>query len=97
MMVLYSPQIHETDVIEYQFEGDKITVTYNGQVDEFDFTGTPDGRAISYGRDPSIISDLPIQPVLEVVRANGTLYVTLLNFIGHIASEEERFPEWKEV
>lgn len=97
MFVLYSPQINETDTLEYTFVSDKIIVTYNGQVDEFDFTGMPDGIARSYTKDPEIISTLPIKPVIEVVKENGILKATLLNYISIDATEEEQFPDWVEV
>jgi hypothetical protein len=97
MQVLYSPQCNEKDTLEYQFIGDKIIVTYNGEVDEFDFTDMPDGIARNYGREPEIISTLPISPVIEVSKLNGVLYAQLLKFIGKNASQEDKFPEWQEV
>jgi hypothetical protein len=96
--VLFSPQVNEKDTLTYEFDGDKIIATFNGEVDEFDFTGmTSDGVALSYGKDPSIVSDLPIQPVIDAVRVNGELKVTLLSLIKVNATEEEKFPEWIEV
>lgn len=100
MQVLYSPQINEFgDSLEYEFVGDKIIVTYNGEVDEFDFTGMPEGCIVkSYGKhEKGIISALAIEPVLEASRTNGVLRVQLVKFIGQNATEVERFPNWIEV
>lgn len=97
MFVLYSPQVNETDTLEYTFDGEKIIANYNNQVDEFDFTDTVDGQAMSYGREPSIVSELPIQPVIDAVRTNGVLKVTLLKFITSDSTEEDKFPDWIEV
>lgn len=98
MKILYSPQINEIDVLEYEFVGDKITVTYNGEIDEYDFTDMPDGSvARSYGREPEIISNLPINPVIEAKRMNGILHVILIKFIPFNATEDKKFPDWIEV
>jgi hypothetical protein len=97
MLVLYSPQINEKDILKYKFEGEKIVVTYNGETDEFDFTNMPDGMAASYGREPSLVSTLPIQPVIEVKKENGILKVTLIKFINMNAIDEEKYPNWIEV
>lgn len=99
MRVLYSPQVNEQDTLNYEFVGDKITVTYNGEVDIFDFTGMPNGCSISsYDRnDVGIKSDLPIDPIIKAEKVNGVLQVELINFIGLDATEEERFPDWIEV
>lgn len=98
MQVFYSPILNDSgDILQYIFDGDKITVTYNEQIDEFDFTGMPDGKAISYGKEPSLVSSLPIQPVIEAVRQGGVLKVKLVKFIGEDATEEEKFPDWIEV
>ncbi len=98
MRVLYSPQLNERDTLEYLFEGDKITVTFNGEVDVFDFTGMSDGFANSYDRrNQTIITTLPINPVIEATKKNGILSVTLMKFIGEEATDEEKFPDWIEV
>jgi hypothetical protein len=43
MQVLYSPQFNDVDSISYEFVGEKIICTLNGEVDEFDFTACPKG------------------------------------------------------
>lgn len=98
MKVLYSPQINEDDTLEYVFDGDKITVTYNGEVDVFDFTGMPDGKANSYDRkSQTIISTLPFCPVIDATKENGVLSVQLVKFIPMDAPQEDLFPDWIEV
>lgn len=98
MQILYSPSFNDFgDILDYQFNGDKITVTYNGETDEFDFTDMPDGHAFSYGREPSIVSSLPIQPVIEAMKQDGVLKVKLIKFIDGDAMDEDKFPDWIEV
>lgn len=95
MQVLYLPQLNEKDTLSYTFNGDVITATLNGVKDTFDFSGfTSDGTALGYGRNPDIMSTLPINPVIEVTRINGDLNVKLVNFIKSDASQAERFPDW---
>lgn len=93
MMVLYSPQLNETDTITYEFAGDVVTATYNGQSDEFDFTDCPDG-VLDVSRESGIETTLPIVPLVGAERKDGVLYVTLIKFIDNDAPYEERFPEW---
>lgn len=88
MKVLFSPQLN-SEKIKYTFEGEKITAIYNEEIDVFDFSGLPDGRA------ENIETTLPINPVVSAERKNGVLYVKLLNFIDENATEEERFPSWQ--
>lgn len=89
--VLYSPQLNDNDTLTYDFQGEKIIATLNGQIDEFDFTGMPNGKA------ENITSELPINPVIEAERVDGILKLTLLNLIRMDATEEEKFPTWQEV
>ena len=91
MRMLFSPQVNNKDTLTYEFIVDKIIVTLNGEVDEFDFTDMPDGRA------DNIESHLTINPVQQAYKINGVLHVILLNFIDGNATEEERFPDWIEV
>lgn len=91
MKVLYSPQANEFEQLMYTFDGEKITANLNGQTDVYDFSSVPEGKA------STIVSDLPIKVVLDAYRENGVLFVTILNFIGHNATQEECFPDWIEV
>lgn len=97
MRVLYSPQINEKDTLGYVFSGSKVTVTYNGQSYNYDFTNLSNGKATSYGSSPTIVSKLPINPVIDVVNDNGILSVRLLKFISANATNLEGFLEWFEV
>ena len=90
-MILFSPQISDRR-ITYSFNGDSITAKTDELGEIFDFTGLPDGSA------ETVISEiLDFNPIIRAVRENGILKVELLNFIGPDATEDERFPVWKEV
>jgi len=88
MLVRWSPQRSDRQ-LSYQFDGETITATLDGQTDVFDFSGLPDGEL-----DVSALeTTLDICPVLAARRVNGKLEVTLLKFHGPDAPESERFPE----
>jgi len=88
MFVRWSPQRSDRS-LSYQFSGETITATLDGQSDTFDFSGLPDGEL-----DVSALeTTLDICPVLAARRVNGRLEVTLLKFHGPNALESERFPE----
>jgi len=88
MLVHYSPQRGDRQ-LSYQFDGETITATLDGQADVFDFSNLPDGEL-----DVSALeTTLDICPVLAARRVNGQLEVTLLKFHGPNAPVEERFPE----
>lgn len=92
MFVLMSPQIILSDKrITYTFEGEKITATFDGQTDVFDFSALPLGRL------NNVTTTLPINPICNAERKDDGLHIELLNYIGFNASDEEKFPEWKEV
>lgn len=90
MRILYSPQLNPVR-IDYSFDGDTITVSCDGNTDEFDFSGMPDGEM------SEIETTLSIKPIIKASKLNGVLSVELLNHIGDDATEEERFPSWIEV
>lgn len=92
MQVLYVPQIVD-DKIDYAFEGDKITITYKGKEDVFDFTDMPDGILEEY----ETTLDVDPRPIISARRENGEMYVELLTFIPENATHEEKFPKWKVV
>lgn len=100
MMVLYSPQVSDKEII-YSFDGDVITATIDGITDTFDFTGMPDGQLQLYGSkppfEPLFITSLPLMPILSAKRENGVLQVEILRFIGADADENEKYPQWQEV
>lgn len=90
MKILLSPQRSDRK-IEYKFEGEKIIVTTDNMSDTFDFSSMPDGVM------EEIETTLSINPIISAKRVDGELSVELLNFIGRDATEEEKFPDWKEV
>ena len=75
----------------YSFIGEKITVTFEGVTDVFDFTAVRSAVKVS-----TIRTSLEINPI-EKVEYDGTLKITITNFIGPDASEEERYPNFEEV
>ena len=75
----------------YSFIGEKITVTFEGVTDVFDFTAVRSAVKVS-----TIRTSLEINPI-EKVEYDGALKITVTNFIGPDASEEERYPNFEEV
>ena len=59
--------------------------------DVFDFTAVRSAVKVS-----TIRTSLEINPI-EKVEYDGTLKITITNFIGPDASEEERYPNFEEV
>ncbi len=90
MKILLSPQ-RSNRKIKYKFEGEKVIATIDNVTDIFDFSTMPDGIMYEVG------TTLDMNPIISAKRADGILYVELLNFIGQDATEEEKFPEWQEV
>lgn len=90
MKVLYSPQV-SNEKINYTFEDEKIIATIDNVTDEFDFANMPDGIL------EGIKTTLPFNPILNAKKVDGILYVELLNFINEDATEEEKFPEWRDI
>lgn len=91
MKIYLSPQVSDRK-IEHDFDGEKVIITIDDKTDVFDFSNLREGDEIE-----NIETILPINPINEVYRKNGVLYVELINFISEDATEEERFPVWKEV
>lgn len=100
MMVLYSPQVSDKEII-YSFDGDVITATIEGMTDVFDFSAFGDGVLQLYSSkppfEPLFTTTLPIMPILSAKRENGTLQVEILRFIGAEADESDKYPTWQEV
>jgi len=87
MLVRWSPQRSDRS-LSYEFSGEVITATLDGETDVFDFSSLPDGEL-----DVSALeTTLDICPVLAARRVDGQLEVTLLRFHGPNAPESERFP-----
>ena len=93
MKILYSPQINDEHQISYEFNGDIITATVNGETDTFDFSSMPNDSIAQ-----SIKSKLPVQIICEAKKdENGELWVTLFNPINKYSSHTDRWPEWIDV
>ena len=77
MIVSYEKIMHlNNSVFTYAFDGEKITATYEGESDTFDFTNMPDGAATFMDID----SDLTYNPIITATRQDGILSVTLIEF-----------------
>ena len=93
MKVFYSPQINDEHQVSYEFNGDIITATVNGETDTFDFTSMPDDSIAQ-----SIKSTLPVVVVCGAKKdENGELWVTLFNPINEKSSHADRWPDWIDV
>jgi hypothetical protein len=75
MKIIFSPQRADFQTI-IVVDGDKLTVTVDGQTDVFDFTGMPNGKA------GAISSDLTYNPVISAERVDGELIVNMINWYG---------------
>ena len=99
MKILFSPQERDNDKIHYTFKEDVIEVEFEGEKDVFDFSDFGEGKLMVFDEysDNLIETKLGVQPIIEAERkSDGVLHVKLLNYIGFSATEEEKFPEWKD-
>jgi hypothetical protein len=103
-MQIYLSPIRADQKLTYQFSGEIITAALDNQTETYDLSFIEEGqkiRPIEYDDDGKqtihIPTNFPFHPIISAKRENGVLYVELVNFIGKNASQEERFPEWKEV
>lgn len=92
MKIMYSPQLSEMEM-SYNFSGEIITATIGDVSDVFDFSSFPDGWLNVEG----IETTLPVQPIVAAKRENGTLWITLWYPINSGATDEEKFPVWRDV
>lgn len=92
MKIYKSPQVRmDGKRITYVFSGSKISATLDGVTDVFDFSGVRSAIKTS-----AIRTTLAKNPI-EKVEYDGALKITVTNFIGPDASEEERYPNFEEV
>lgn len=91
MRVKLTPQYNPTDTISYIFGEDSFVVSLNGVSDSFDFS------KVAVITPRQIKTTLPVNPVMNIERVDGELYLTLLHYIGEEASDVERFPYFQEV
>ncbi|WP_110644120.1 hypothetical protein [Salinicola sp. CPA57] len=64
-------------ICEFSAHGDVLTVTVNGESDNFDFTGLTDGTFTDF--ESSI---LPVNPLISAKKADGELVVAVSNWYG---------------
>ena len=92
MKIYKSPQVRmDGKRIAYAFSESKISATFDGVTDVFDFKAVRSAVKVN-----TIRTTLAINPI-EKVEYDGTLKITITNFIGPDASEEERYPHFEEV
>lgn len=100
-MVKYSPSVvYDGRIVEYSFDGEIITATFNGVTDIFDFTDMPNDVEIPISNTKGgldIDTILPFIPIIYAKRTNDILQVEILKYIGPDATEEEKFPDWIDV
>lgn len=91
MRILLTP-CRSDEKINYEFNGETITVLYKGMEETIDLSAIRDEEDFEYKP-----INLTINPIINAKRIDGVLHVELLSFIGVNASYEERFPDWIDV
>lgn len=93
MKVYKSPQVRmDGKRIEYTFDRNKITASFDGVTDTFDLSTVK-----STINPKTIRTTLAFNPIERIEYVNNDLEVMLTNFIGVDASEDERYPHFEEV
>lgn len=94
MLVRWSPQRSDRQ-FSYQFDGEVITATYNGETDTFDFSILEEGDKADV---QNIETTLPVNPIISATRENGEVKVELLKYHGNLqAGAEYPNTDWQEV
>jgi hypothetical protein len=103
VQILLSP-CRSNKTITYQFAGETITATLDNQTETYDLSFIVEGqkiRPVEYDETGNetihISTNFPFHPIISAKREGGVLCVELINTIGINASQDEKFPEWKEV
>lgn len=100
MKILYSPQFNNEKKLEYYFSDNII------KAEESVYTEVEDGEDLLEIRNTFYfdISNLEFgkffktqYPITQIKIVDEELNIELLNFIKDDATEEEKFPEWKDV
>lgn len=92
MKVIYIP-IRDDSPFKYSFDGEIVTAEFKGKVDTFDFSPLSLGDKLE-----SVETTLEVNPIVSAERrSDGILYLKLIYHHGKDATEDERFPTWKEV
>lgn len=85
MKVYLSPQVNRKEQT-IKFNNEIVQVTIDNASFAYDFSTLTDGQMTS-----------PTDHILSAKRINGELEVVIINYIGNGATEEEKFPQWKEI
>jgi hypothetical protein len=95
MRIKFIPQRNDNS-LEYQFDGEVITATYNGEItDTFDFSHFEEGDKADV---QNIETALPVNPIISARRENGEVKVELLKYHGNLqAGAEYPNTDWQEV
>ena len=94
MQIRYIPQRND-NTLDYQFDGEAITATYNGETDTFDFSILEEGDKADV---QNIETALPVNPIISAKRENGEVKVELLKYHGNLqAGAEYPNTDWQVV
>lgn len=86
MRIRYIPQRND-NTLEYQFDGEVITATYNKEItDIFDFSILEEGDKADV---QNIETTLPVNPIISATRENGEVKVELLKYHGSLQAGAE--------
>jgi len=86
MKIRFIPQRND-NTLEYQFDGEKVIATYNGEItDTFDFSVLQEGDKADV---QNIKTTLPINPIISAKREDGELKIELLKFHGNLQAGAE--------
>lgn len=77
MRVRWTPQYNPHGELLYDFAGEAITATVDGEADTFDLSPVPEAGGL--GR---VMTSLPFNPLLSATRLEGVLEVTLVRWYG---------------
>jgi len=65
----------------YEVNEDMLTITIGDDVEIFDFTGLPDGKA-----EEIVVETLPVNPIVSASKTDGVLDIVAIRFYN----EEEK-------
>lgn len=85
MQIRYIPQRNDNN-LEYQFDDEVITATYNGETDTFDFSILEEGDRADV---QNIETTLLVNPIISAKRENGEVKVELLKYHGNLQAGAE--------
>lgn len=84
MRIIFTPQ-RSDNKCEYEEIDEKLKVIYNDEIEEvFDFSTLKEGETLKIEPD-----FLPIHPIINVIKENGEIVVTVIKLYGE--KEKERY------